>query len=58
MRSTKKHGNADMLSRLSRKIKNELPIDNMIYSIPIGTLHSTVDEIHKKTSNDHDLPRF
>ena len=32
-RSTKEHCNADMLSRLPTTVKNELPVDNMIYSL-------------------------
>ena len=47
MRLTEEHGNADILPRLPRKIKRELPVNNMIYSLPIDTLPVIVDEIQK-----------
>ena len=56
-RSTKKHCNADMLSRLPRTVKSELPVDNMIYSLQIDTLPVTSDEIKAETLNDHVLKR-
>ena len=54
-RSTKKYCNADMLSRLPRTVKSELPVDNMIYSLQIDTLPITSDEIKAETLNDHVL---
>ena len=56
-RSTKKHCNADMLSRLPRTVKSELPVHNMIYSLQIDTLPITSDEIKAETLNDHVLKR-
>ena len=55
-RPTKKHCNADMLSRLPRTVKSELPVDN-IYSLQIDTLPVTSDEIKLEILNDHVLKR-
>ena len=46
-----------MLSRLTRTVKSELPVDNMIYSLQIDTLPLTSDEIKAETLNDHVLKR-
>ena len=54
-RSTKKHCNADMLSRLSTSVKSKLSVDNMIYSLQIDTLLATSTEIRTETLKDKTL---
>ena len=44
-RSTKEHSNADMLSRLPKSVKSELPVENMIHSLQIDTLPVPSSEI-------------
>ena len=54
-RSTKKHCNADMLSRLSTSVKSKLSVDNMIFSLQIDTLLATSTEIRTETLKDKTL---
>ena len=56
-KQTKEHCNADMLSRLSRAIESELPVDNLIYSIQMATLPVTADLIREHTGNDEIFTR-
>ena len=51
IRSTKEHGNTDILSRLPGTVKSELPVGNIIYSLQIDMLPVTVNKIQTETSN-------
>ena len=53
--STKEHCNADTLSRLPTSMKSELPVDNMIYSLPTDILPLTLTEIQSERLKDKTL---
>ena len=49
---TKKHGNADMMSRLLCVDENGIEEKDMIYSLQISTLPVTAGQMKKETEND------
>ena len=50
-KSSKIHGNADMLSRLPCPDQSSIEEVDMIYSIQVSTLPVTVDELRRETEN-------